>query len=1121
MKKNRFSASGFNSCYLNKLLLIMKLTTFFLLVSLVSIAATGYSQSEKVTVQMQNAKLKDFFRTIEQQTDYKFLYRDDVVENILVTIDESDKPLDDVLNQVLDGSDFSFKVMPNNLIVIAPLTILQQLTVTGTIYDENGNPLPGVNIQIEGTMIGAISDANGKYSISIPNEIAILNFSFIGYDSRKVSVDGRNLIDVTLVPSLSSLEEVVVIGYGTQKKRDLTGAVASISTEEISQISTSNAIEAMQGQLAGVQIISSSGAPGDDAFLRIRGLSTFDGGVNPLYVVDGQPMENIQSINPSDISSIEILKDGASAAIYGSKSANGVVIITTKSGKQDESQINIDYVRSYNTARIMPVNTTNGRLKYEKFHNIIGDRPDMDTLNQQFYNNNNFQDLMYRTAVKDQVNLGISAGTKNTKIYSNTSFLNEEGVINKTNYMRLNTRLNIEQSFKNKIILGMRTSVSYDEQKNIDQNFESSLIGVLLTKAPFSTLYDIDGSYLMLNDSYRGRHNPLYEYSAMDAKRSNLRGNVFNYVEVKVLEDLKIRGNFGVDYNYLRNSQYFPPYVRSAGNTIRSSFNSYIDWNWLAETYVSYDKTLGNHKISSIAGFSAQRWGRPEEQISGLLASTLLPTLNNASEILITDTYTLDEDSHSLASFFTRFSYDYKSKYLLSFTVRADGSSRFGPENRWGYFPSLSGAWRFSEESFMDNLEFINDAKFRVSFAKTGNERIGNQDYDVVLTTGNFYNGINGVGLSTRLANPAIKWEGTDQSNIGLDLSILKGKVSITTDFYRKDTYDLLANQPLSAETGLENVRVNLGDIRNQGFEFSIQLIPIDKPDLIWKTNFNFSINNNEVRELAGGIPIISTNHITQEGSPLGSFYGYRILGVFAYNESNAFNPEGKQLTPNFSEEGIFTNYTLDGTIYTGEIKRIKVSNITSQGGDFYWKDNTGDFNIDGSDREIIGNPYPRYFGGFRNDITYKRFTFSILFDYQFDVQVYNAFMQNLSQMVDNAPTPPPFVLDNLWEGPGDYTALFPGGTRRVQNQLGKGSPTSNWVEDANFIKLRNIKISYDLPIKTPISIYASITNALVWTKYMGFDPEVTNTSSSLGSGVDDARYPRGREFLFGLKVTL
>jgi TonB-dependent starch-binding outer membrane protein SusC len=528
---------------------------------------------------------------------------------------------------------------------------------------------------------------------------------------------------------------------------------------------------------------------------------------------------------------------------------------------------------------------------------------------------------------------------------------------------------------------------------------------------------------------------------------------------------------------------------------------------------------LEYHKFNITAGLSAQKWGRPVESIRGLLASTLVPTLNNASELFIQDTYTIDENNHALASFFGRLSYDYKSKYLVAFTLRADGSSRFGPENSWGSFPSISGAWRFSDEPFMDNLNFINDAKLRASYAITGNERIGNQDYEVVLSTGNFYNGLNGVSLSPRLANPAIKWEETKQSNFGLDLSMLGGKVTVTSDLYWKNTYDLLANQPLPSETGLNDVRVNLGDIRNQGFEFSIQATVYDRRSLSWRTSFNFSTNSNKVMRLAGDLPLLSGNHITQVGNTIGSFYGYRIMGVFAYDQSNAFTPDGTQLTPNFDPEGNFTNYTLNGSSYTGEVKQISVSGNIPQGGDFYWKDNNGDFVIDGNDREILGNPYPKYFGGFRNEISYKNITFNFLFDYQFDVEVYNSFMQNLSQLINNAPTPPPYVLQNIWTGPGDHTALFPGGTRRVQNQLGTGTPTSNWVEKADFIKLRDIRLSYDFAKKLDMTVYASITNALVWTSYRGFDPEVSNTENALTSGVDNARYPRGREFILGLNV--
>ncbi len=1009
--------------------------------------------------------------------------------------------------------------------------------VKGIVESNNNDPVRGVSVIIRNIKnnftSGVSTDTSGIFSFSrIPSGGPYsFTFSAVGYESQTLS--GYTLkegIILSLVVKMkavvATMNDVVVIGYGTSRKRNITGSVASINTEEIAQRSPTNAFEAIQGQMSGVQITSSSGAPGDNASIRIRGVSTFDAGADPLYIVDGQPLDNIDNINPNDISSIEILKDGSSAAIYGSKSANGVVIISTKTAKKNESKINVTYTAGFTTARIMPVATTNDRIKYEQFQGIIGTAATLDTFNQQFYNNNNFQDLMYQTGVRHQVNIGVVAGSEKTKIYWNTGFLNQTGLIRTTEFIRLNSRLNVDHTFNDRVIIGTRTSLSFDMQKNIDPSFETDLIGVLLTKAPFSTIYDIDGSFLRNVDSYRGRQNPLFEYTSMDVRKRNLRGNIFNYVEVKLFKDLKYRANIAVDFDYSRNTNFFPAFVRTSTSDIRSDFSSSIAWNWLHESFFNYDKTIGNHQVSAVAGISAQRWSRPAEQIGGLLASSLIPTLNNASQILITSTNTTDQDNHSLASVFGRLSYNYKSKYLLSGTIRRDGSSRFGPANKWGNFPSISGGWRFSDESFMKSIKFINDAKLRAGFAITGNERIGNQDYQSQLTTGNYYNSINGVGFSSRLANPGIQWEETRQSNVGLDFTILNRKVNLTIDYYIKNTVDLLANQPLPSQTGLNDVRVNLGNVQNKGFEFAIQATPYTNGVLTWKTNFNFSTNLNKVQKLAGAVPIVSSNYITKEGSPLGSFYGYNILGVFAYDESNAFSADGQQLTLNFSSGGAFKNYTLDGNPYTDVVKKITVAGIISKGGDFYWKDYNGDFQIDEKDRVILGNPYPKYFGGFRNQISYKSFEFSFLFDYQFDVQVYNAFMQGLSQLKDNAPTPPPYVLNNFWTGPGDETAIFPGGPRRVQNQLGSNAPTSYWVEDADFIKLRNVKISYDFPVKltkklkiSNLAVYGSINNAFVWTGYRGFDPEVNVVGSVLTAGQDNARYPRGREVIFGINA--
>lgn len=999
-----------------------------------------------------------------------------------------------------------------------------QVLISGQVTDATtGEPLIGVSVLVKETDQGTVTDIDGQYEIEAQAG-QTLEFSYIGFQTQEIEVGTNTNINLAMRTSVSELEEVVVVGYGIQQKSDVTGSIASIGAEEMDQRSPVNVFEAIQGQMPGVQINTGSGAPGSGADIRIRGASTFNGGTAPLFILDGQPVDNIDNINPSDIKSIEVLKDGSSAAIYGSRSANGVILITTKSGEEGKTSINVSYLRSYNNLRKMPVANAQERLLYDLLRGTQNNTL-VDTLNQMWLINNDFQDIYYRTAVRDQANVSLSSGSNKTKFYWNSGFLNQQGVAPNSKFQRYNTRLNIDHSFTPSVRMGVRMQASYGESFNIDESRENEFFGATIIKAAYSPYINPDGTYLTSINSFRGRTNLLYEMENLEVRNRNLRGSIFQYLEIDLFDDLTYRANFGIDANYSRNTVFEPEAVGGQNNNIDASFFSSLAHNWIHESFFTYTKDFGDHSIDVLAGFSAQRWSRPTERIEGMLANSLIPTLNNVAGVFdAANTFTRNEQDHALASVFGRIGYNYRDKYLITATLRRDGSSRFGPGNRWGNFPSISAGWRISQEGFLRNQTLIDDAKLRVSYAITGNERINNRDFDPLLSIGNFYQGLNGVGLDNQLANPSIQWEETRQTNIGLDLGLIGSRISLTVDYYIKQTNALLANLPLPAQTGFSQARVNLGEVENKGIEVGLSATLINTRDFRWDATFNFATNTNKVLNMADDVPIVSRNHITAEGQALGNFYGYRILGIFPYDESNAFTPDGIQLTPNFDASGNFTDYTLNGSTYSGEVRQISVGGRTSGGGDYFYKDNDGNFSINGDDREVLGNPYPKYFGGLRNVLSYKGLTFSFLFDYQFDAEVYNHFHQTMSNFTLNSWTPIPYIILNTYEGPGDETALFPDG-RRNQNLLGTGAPTSYWVEEADFIKLRNIKLSYNLP-KTlvqkigfeSLTVYGSVNNALVWTNYTGFDPEVSSSNAnSLNAGVDDARYPRGREFIFGL----
>jgi len=982
-------------------------------------------------------------------------------------------------------------------------SLAPQEVVTGKVTDqETGEPIVGASVLVKGTTNGTITDLDGNYRLDVPDD-AVVTFSYVGYESVEEVVAGRSVINVSLAVSISELDQIVVVGYGTQRKSDVTGAIASVDEEQLNQRVPATVWESVQGQMAGVQVNTGSGTPGEGAAIRIRGTSTFNAGTDPLYVVDGQPVNNIDDLNPNDIKSIEVLKDGASAAIYGSRSANGVVLITTKMGEAGQNNINVSYVRSWGEVRNMPQANAQERFLYDQLRGQTtrgapnGTDMFLDSLNTMYNRNNYWIDVFYRTAVRDQLNVSVSSGTDRTKFYSNIGYLRQEGIAPNSGYNRFNARINIDHSFNDRVKTGIRMGMSYGNLHNFIEGDEQNGISSVLIKGAYSSYLEPDGSFQVNNNSVRGRENILYLYSVLDDNQRNLKGNYFQFLEVGIVEGLKYRANFGVEFDYLRHSNFEPEFVGSQTDQVSAFFFSSLDYNWIHESILSYDREFGDHTISAIAGFSAQKWGRPEERIEGNLANSLIPTLNNFDGLEAVDlanTFTRDQNNHSLASVFARANYSYKDKYLASATIRRDGSSRFGPENRWGTFPSVSFGWRFSEEAFLQGQSFLDNGKIRLGFATTGNERINNRDFDFLLDIGNFYNGQNGVGLSNQLGNTDIQWEETDQFNIGLDLGFIDGRVNMTLDWYQKNTSKLLANRPLPPQTGFEETRVNLGDVKNSGIEMGIQAVPVDLGDFRWETNFNLTYNQNEVTSLAGDVSIITRDHLTEIGEPLGNFYGYQINGIYP---SDAANTDG-----------------------------VTANGITLGAGDYIWQDTDGNGSINGDDRVILGNAYPKFYGGWRNQVSYKNFTFSFLFDYQFDVEVYNHFYQTMINFTLNSWTPWPNVINNTFEGEGDDTALFPD-ERRAQNTLGTSAPTSYSVQDASFIKLRNVKLSYNLPANLlgkigvdGTTVYVALNNALTWTNYLGWDPEVSQSdANALNAGRDNGRYPRQRELLLGINV--
>ena len=941
---------------------------------------------------------------------------------------------------------------------------------------------------------------------------------------------------VILSENSKNLDEVVVVGYGTMKKRDVTGAISSISSKDIEQKMATNVFEALQGQTAGIQIISGSGQPGETSSIKIRGTSTFSAdGVKPLYIVDGIPLDDIDGINPTDIASMEILKDAASAAIYGSRSANGVIIITTKQGEAGKPRIDVKYNHSWGTLshKLAQANRAdrryydNARRQYF-LDNNIGNADEsiqmiQDSLNVFFNVDNDYQDMILQTAQKDQVDISVGGGSDKIKYFINTGYFNERGIVPNTAFQRLTTRINSDYKPVKWMNMGSRIALTYSKKEGINEN---ALLNAMLSRRPYFSTYYPDGSLVGV---FNGQKNPIAQVEYTTDFTDAYKGNFYQFFEFDIYKGLKFRTNINANFSLSKRKKLYPSIITDEWQKSNEggSYN-YLGWNWMNEDYFSYSHKWGDHNFSAMAGFSAQRWSNQNEILVGTNSSTdYIYTMNAfASNLTQTSTGTW-QTSHSLASLFARITYDYKGRYLLTANVRRDGSSRFAENNKWGNFPSASVGWRISDEKFMQFAKpALDDAKIRVSYGVTGNESIGNYDYVYTYSPSTIYDGVGGVS-ATRIGKDNLKWEETKQFDIGLDLSFWNSRLTATFDYYDKYTSGLLADYELPKESGFSTMKTNVGEVSNRGFEVAIAGDIIRTKNFRWNASFNISRNINQIERLSEGKAYLEGDlWWMQEGGRIGDFYGYKYINVFQYDESNAF-AEGswQQLTPVF-ENGVFQNkYLLNGTEYTGKVLQKTLPNGKPfRGGDINWEEPEGsrDGIIDDNDRMIIGNALPDVTGGLSTQFTYKDWSLFISFYYSLGGEIYNFGEHNRNMFKYTGTTPSPDVIYNTWLKQGDI-ALYP----RPYNDEYDNARYANsfYVEDGSFIRLQNVRLSYNLPKNwcrkcgvKGINLYAFVNNALTWTKYSGFDPEFS-TSDPLQIGRDNYRYPKKREYGVGMSV--
>ncbi len=1151
----------------------MKLTTLFLIVSLFQLQANeSYAQKKKVTLTLEDVSIEEVLDEIESLTEFKFIYKDKTVDyQKIVSVNVKRKQIKFILQKLFTGSNIIYKVVDKQ-IILKPGEIIpkvnnekvfinelkpQKIVVSGTVTDESGQPLPGANILEKGTTNGTQTDFDGKFSLTATNSNAILIVSYLGFITNEVSINGQANLSISLQEDSAKLDEVVVIGYGSANKRNLTGAIGSLRSQELEDQPVTSFDQGLAGRLPGVDISQSGGAPGGGVSVNIRGVSSISGGTSPLYVIDGVPLSSstggafaqgqsgegsfdttyslnpLSTINPSDIESIQVLKDAAAAAIYGSRGSNGVILITTKKGRQGEKPTvsfntytgfqrvdnKVDVMNAQEFAEYTKLARDNSWIAKDPINNSANDPQNIRSAQDRYapylipylngggtgLTDTDWQDEIFRNAQVQNYELSVRGGTAKTNYFISGNYFDQEGVVINSGLKRYSARLNVNTEISDKVRFGINLNPSFTDHNIVQTErnwWKEGLIITALMYHPNLSPRNPDGSLRlgeMINTNNSGQssvaviENPVALAELIDNTLTQTRilGNTF--AEIDLHKNFTFKTSLGVDVNFLDRSYYRPKVLNWRSEPAPTSNFNYAwtnnssSFNWLVENTITYDKTFNeNHNFNVLLGQSAQKERNRRQFTDGRnFPNDNVITLNAAQT---TSGFT-EEIQSSLLSYFGRVSYNYKDKYLLSASIRRDGSSRFGANTKWGTFPSVSGGWRISDEDFWSKDATINQFKLRASYGETGNTEIPFFGGAALLGDASY---VFDDSVTTGLApasspNPDLSWETTKTFDVGIDFSLFNSQINISADYYKSSTEDLLLNVAVPSTTGFVSSLQNIGELENTGFEFIISTSQ-NFGNLTWNGSFNVSTNENRIVSLGPGQDRFLTgsglnnpSFILQVGESIGSFYGYQVNGIF---ESQA---------------------QFDSTPHLeGQNQGV---------GDFIYADTDNDGDVDADDRTILGNSNPDFSWGFTSDFKYKGFDLSFNLIGKHGVERFNATHRYAAETWGN----------NL------AAYLRPGAPRPVWGVgTNSHSRSSSWhVEDASFIRLRNITLGYSLPEKllennflNKVRIYVSALNAFTITDYSGYNPEVSNQGDAVRSGEDFGNYPSAQSFTLGLNVS-
>lgn len=920
MKNNTLSGRYcFKNPRFKQIFRIMRISTFLLMVCVFcSYAGNAHSQNAKVSIRMNNVKLDKILNEIENQTDYLFIYNNQVDINKITSVKVKNEAVAQVLDKILSGTGINYELEGTHIILtteaIKDLHAQQQAkTVTGTVTDVSGEPIIGANIRIKGTTTGTITDIDGNFSIKAEPQ-SVIEVSYIGYLTQETVINNQKSIRFLLKEDTKTLDEVVVIGYGVQKKADLTGSVANINTEKLNTQSNANIGQALQGKIAGVDIVSQGGAPGSGTRIMVRGIGTLNN-ASPLYIVDGMYMNSIDHINPNDIASIDVLKDASSAAIYGSRAANGVIIVTTKEGSNTEGKpiIDLSVNLGISTAsKFLDMLDAKGWAEVTTIARQAIGKPALDMATDLANKpDNDWQDIMFRPALMQNYNLSVKGGGKYSTYYTGLGYFNQDGIVKGTNYQRYN--IQSKNDYKRGIFsAGTNLIISFSHDKPLHQELRGGMIGTILQSVPTLEKYDDtrEGGYGGTYGDVVNIPHPLaiIDDNIMDRYNENVKIFANLYAQIELFKGLKYKLNLTPDFSFERYKNYLNKYdFGLATNSITQlTERQRRRRNILVENLLTFDRTFGEHKISALAGYTYQdsRFRHIQAYGEGLpqgLEEIDAATTNRSNEG--------NSWRSVLTSILGRVFYSYQNKYLFTATIRRDGSSKFGKNNRYGYFPSFSLGWNVAEEKFMENVHWLDQLKLRGGYGVLGNQEIDNYQYSSTITTGiNYPDGNGGLlqgAFPKNFANPDIKWEETAMTNVGIDFMAFNNRLSLTADYYVKNTKDILLTVPIPISSGGANDPIrNAGKIRNNGFEFNLGWMDQPNPDISYGINLIGSFNKNKVIAMgseSGSIKGGSTNQNittseTKAGYPIGGYWLISTAGYFnSQEEVDAYAKDGKK----------------------------------------------------------------------------------------------------------------------------------------------------------------------------------------------------------------------------------